>query len=173
MTYKMKRRLQKIMGLALTAVFLLCTPCSQAQAASGESDGEIITEEDAVELEIVVHETEDDLDRPMPRTMLCDCFILYGCSEDGLSLDFSTGASQTASVLGVKDIKIQKKVWFGWNTVAKSSGYEVEDRASSGGTIIYTDAKFGATYRVSCVHYGTVDVYDEVENVTDPFVFEY
>lgn len=173
MTYKMKRRLQKMMGLTLAAVFLLCVPCSQVQAASGDSDGEIITEDDAVELEITVYETEDLAGRPMPCTMLCDCFILIGCSEDGLSLDFSTGANQTASVLGVKDIKIQKKVWYGWNTVAKCAGYEVHDRASSGATIIYTDAKFGATYRVSCIHYGTVDEYGEVENVTDPFVFEY
>lgn len=76
--------------------------------------------------------------------------------------------------MGVKDIKIQKKTWYGgWTTVAISEGKEVSDRSIMGITILYSNAVKDATYRIKCIHYGDVNGYIEGENDSGEFVFTY
>ena len=109
-----------------------------------------------------------------PYTMLADCIIGVSCASDGMHIDISTGVVGTGSVLGVKDVKIQKKTWYGgWKTVAVCSGSESYDRGTMGISILYENAEKGATYRISCIHYGDVNGYTEFENVTGEIVFTY
>lgn len=91
-----------------------------------------------------------------------------------MHIDISTGVVGTASVLGVKDIKIWKKTWYGgWDLVATSSGGESYNRTLTGVSILYANAVKGATYKITCVHYGNVDGYIEGENDSGAFVFNF
>lgn len=133
---------------------------------------------DAIEsVEVLDAVLVEDINLPsgeVPYTMLSDCTIGVSASSEGMLIDISTGVVGTASVLGVKDIKIQKKTWYGgWTTVAISEGKEVSDRSIMGITILYSNAVKDATYRIKCIHYGDVNGYIEGENDSGEFVFTY
>ena len=89
----------------------------------------------------------------------------------GLEMTFTTSAAEVSSVIGVKDIKVQQKMWYGWKTVMTSDGAENHDEEVFGGGLIYPDAVSGKTYRVTCIHYANYDVYEEVFNDTGAFKF--
>lgn len=169
MKQKVRKQGKRILGLALAAVFLLLQPVAEVHAAA-------VSEEDDVELlEITVYELSEEQLAGMPstHTMLTNCSIGIGCDARGLLVDITTCASQTASSIGVKDIVIEQKMWYGWKPVASNPGAESKNRSSMGISIIYTSAVYGETYRVSCVHYGTVDSYVEGENVSPGVVYKY
>jgi len=107
------------------------------------------------------------------RTMMTNCIISVGCGEEGMTIQISTGSVGTASVIGIKDIKVMKKVWYGWKTVAVSDGAEAYDISLVGINLRYANAEFGETYRVTCVHYANVTEYTEAENDTGGIVFTY
>lgn len=129
--------------------------------------------EEVEQMEAIIIETSGESRNPNVRTFLVDCTINIANSSSGMLVECITCATRDASVIGVKDIKIQKKVWYGWKTVATSSGAESEGTSMFGCHALYTGAELGETYRVSCVHYGTVDSYTEVENQTEGFIFTY
>jgi len=86
-------------------------------------------------------------------------------------MTFSTSSFKESSVIGVKDIKVQQKMWYGWKTVMTSDGAENYNEDIFMGELTYPDAVNGKTYRVTCVHYANYDVYEEVENDTGAFKF--
>ena len=90
---------------------------------------------------------------------------------NGLEMTFSTSSFKESSVIGVKDIKVQQKMWYGWKTVMTSDGAENYNEDIFMGELTYPDAVNGKTYRVTCVHYANYDVYEEVENDTGAFKF--
>ena len=92
-------------------------------------------------------------------------------SQVGLEMDFTTSCVDIASVIGVKDIKVQQKMWYGWKTVLTSPGAENQNEDLFCASLTYPDAVNGKTYRVTCVHYANYDVYEEVENDTGAFKF--
>ena len=92
-------------------------------------------------------------------------------SQVGLEMDFTTSCVDIASVIGVKDIKVQQKMWYGWKTVLTSPGAENQNEDLFCASLTYPDAVNGKTYRVTCVHYANYDVYEEVENDTVAFKF--
>ena len=106
-----------------------------------------------------------------PLTTMVDCEITMAFTLNGLEMTFTTLSVEVSSVIGVKDIKVQQKMWYGWKTVMTSSGAENynEDMFMAG--LIYPDAVNGKTYRVICTHYANYDVYEEVENDTGAFKF--
>ena len=107
------------------------------------------------------------------RTMMTDCIISVSCSEEGMRIGITTGSVGTSSVIGVRDIVIMKKVWYGWKTVATSDGDEAYDSGIMGVSLLYTNAEYDETYRITCVHYANVNGYIEGENDTGAFVFTY
>ena len=108
------------------------------------------------------------------RTMLTQCIINVSGDDEGMHIGIFTGTVGAASVLGIKDVKIQKKNWLGlWSTVATSSGGESYDCATTSVNILYANAEKGATYRILCVHYGDVNGYTEGEHDSGEFVFTY
>ena len=114
----------------------------------------------------------------MSRAVLSDCTIVIGFGDSGMRISIFTGASDIVPVLGVKDIKVEQKVWYGWKTVAVASGGQFTDTSGMSYGVTYTNAIKGETYRVSCVHYADL-TYDGVEsftegtNCTGEFVFTY
>lgn len=106
--------------------------------------------------------------------MQSTCEIIMAFSADeGLVMDFTTSSAGEAKVIGVKDIKVQQKVWYGWKTVFISDGAESYNRATFGAELIYPDAIKDKTYRVICTHYADVDGYEEVVNDTGAFKYTY
>ena len=106
-----------------------------------------------------------------PYTTMANCEIVLAFAEDGLEMTFSTLSMKISSVIGVKDIKVQQKMWYGWKTVFTSDGAENYNEDIFVGGVVYPDAIEGKTYRVTCVHYANYDVYEEVENDTGAFKF--
>lgn len=106
-----------------------------------------------------------------PYTTMSNCEIVMAFTTNGLEMNFSTSSYKISSVIGVKDIKVQQKMWYGWKTVFTSDGAENYDECVFMGEVTYPDAVVGKTYRVTCVHYANYDVYEEVENDTGAFKF--
>ena len=88
-------------------------------------------------------------------------------------MTFTTSCAGDAKVIGVKDIKVQQKVWYGWKTVFISDGAESYDSAIFGADLVYPDAIKDKTYRVICTHYADVDGYEEAVNDTGAFKYTY
>ncbi|MCM1044704.1 MAG: hypothetical protein NC417_04270 [Candidatus Gastranaerophilales bacterium] len=170
MKQRVRKQGKKLLGLALAAAFMLVQPVATVQAAAADE-----TEDDVEQLETTVYElSEEELAGiPSAYTMLSGCSIVVGCDERGLIVDITTGATQTASLLGIKDIVVEQQKWYGWKPVATAPGVEIQNRAGVGVSFIYTGAVYGETYRISCVHYGTVDSYTEEEHVTPGIVYKY
>ena len=109
----------------------------------------------------------------LPYTSLAQCIISISGHDDGMYIDITTGAVGRASVIGVKDIVVQRKFWYGWKTVATCSGGEINDRTMMAICITYENAVKDATYRITCTHYADVDGYTEGVNDTGEFVYTY
>lgn len=171
---KVRKVKQVILSLAM-AVLLAGTAGFSSMAAEAGALTKDSEEEDEVEvLYATLIEDIESSSGISPYTMLADCIIGVSCASDGMHIDISTGVVGTGSVLGVKDVKIQKKTWYGgWKTVAVSDGREATDRGTMGISLLYENAEKGATYRISCIHYGDVNGYTEFENVTGEIVFTY
>lgn len=108
-----------------------------------------------------------------PATTMFDCEIILAFTGEGLEMTFTTSCVDIASVIGVKDIKVQQKMWYGWKTVLTSDGAENQNENLFGAGLTYHEAVNGKTYRVTCTHYANYDVYEEVKNDTGAFKFIY
>lgn len=168
---KMIYMLKKFLSVFVLAALFSELPGFVSQAAETS-----VTEED-IEVEILEAEVLEDVEwnpEIAPQTMLVDCMINVGRKSDGMHIDVTVGTVGTASVLGVKDIKIWKKNIYGkWDLVAISDGGEAYNRASSGVKITYANAVVGATYKITCVHYGDVNGMEECDNDTGEFVYNF
>lgn len=168
MSFKVKRKVQKVVSFVLIVFFLASVPC--AEVAAAETNAAIMEEVEV--LEATIKESSESVNVPAFRTgVMGDVLIAFG--SDGMNLEFTTMASAVASVIGVKDIRIEKKVWYGWQTVAVCSGFETEDVAIMTGTVLYGNAEKGETYRITSVYYADVDGYEEFEGTTSDFIFTY
>lgn len=106
------------------------------------------------------------------KTMLYNCFISVHSNSSGMRVSFMTECSQMASSVGVKDIEIKQRVWYGWKTVAISSGGSFSNADAYTGHILYTNAIKGEEYRITCTHYADADEYVEVHGELD-VIFTY
>ncbi|MBE5883004.1 MAG: hypothetical protein E7291_01050 [Lachnospiraceae bacterium] len=112
------------------------------------------------------------------RAVLTGCRISVSFSGSGMGITAHTGTTDVCPVVGVKNIKVEQKVWYGWKEVAYSTGAEVRDTSSMAVSVTYTGAVKDETYRVSCVHYADL-TYDGVTQYTEgaastgAFVFTY
>ncbi len=169
---KVVRTVQRFLGV-LIAVALI------AGVFQFTSSAEEIISNNAEDMEIEILEATliENLDASaviVPYTMLADCIITVRGASDGMHIDISTGSVGTASVLGIKDVKIYKKTWYGgWDLVAVCSGGESYDRSNMGISILYENAVKDAKYKITCIHYGDVNGYIEGENDSGEFTFTY
>ena len=104
-------------------------------------------------------------------TTMFNCEIILAFTLEGLEMTFTTSSVKDSSVIGVKDIKVQQKMWYGWKTVMTSDGAENQNASLFIAGLTYPDAVNGKTYRVICTHYANYDVYEETVNDTGAFKF--
>ncbi len=168
MNERIKRRVRRFFCTALAAMFLVSAPCTQALAAEVDTGYEEVQV-----LEASVHALPVDENTPSLQTVFGNCFISISGSDSGMLVEIQTESFGVSSVIGVKDIKIQKKVWYGWQTVATSSGGEVSGVSRMGCSILYEGAEKGETYKITCVHYANVNEYKEGTGDTGAFVYNY
>lgn len=101
------------------------------------------------QLSVIAAENED--------IMLCSA-SLTGCSlgvvikSNGMGVDYSTGFTTTASEIGCKDIILQEKHWYGWKDISLGTA-SATNKSSYSGSMTYTGATTGTTYRAKCTHY--------------------
>lgn len=69
-------------------------------------------------------------------------------------IDVSTSTNFVAKKVGVRDVYVQEKVWYGWKTIAQAADYD-ENTSLFSAQIHCTNAEKGKTYRVLCTHYAT------------------
>lgn len=169
-------KIRKIVGLVLSVVFLASVPMVEVNAA--EQNTEVTDEVEIMECQVgeVPDWYWDYLQKN--RSVLCDCFISVGFSSEGLDIEAFTGTNTVVPVVGIKDIRVEQKVWYGWKLVAFADGAEDTDTAGISVHVVFEDAIKDQTYRVTCVHYADLDYDDEVkytEGTTDTgaFVFTY
>ena len=99
---------------------------------------------------------------------LAGCTLGIGMSSSGLSITFTTSATQTASEIGIKNVMLQEKTWYGWKDLPISN-YYINNSDSYSGEVIYTNAVSGKTYRAYCTHYAKfgsteLTLYNETNN---------
>lgn len=143
---------------------------SQVQAAENVH----VTENKVVQLEMVSMEKElgagvNDIN---PKALLYNCLLVVNCSSSGMLLNFSTDCVQLAKTIGIKDVVIKQKVWYGWKTVATSVGGYYTNASTYTGSILYTNAIKGENYRITYTHYADADEYTEVNGELE-FIFTY
>ena len=163
---KRKQKSGKIVALALALIFAFSVPVQEAHAEEAYLNGDT-----TMKVTVTNMSPEYSISDVKPITTLFDCEIIMAFTLNGLEMDFTTSCVDIASVIGVKDIKVQQKMWYGWKTVMTSNGAENQNDAVFCTSLTYPDAVNGKTYRVLCTHYANYDVYEEVENDTGAFKF--
>lgn len=148
----------KAVATLMAVIFAMSVPCQKIRA-------EELTEN------VKDNAANEGYSGAQPLTTMVDCEIVLAFKTEGLVMTFSTSAVKISSVIGVKDIKVQQKMWYGWKTVFTSEGAENYNEDIFMCETTYPDAVNGKTYRVTCVHYANYDVYEEVENDTGSFKF--
>lgn len=167
---KKKKRMRKgrtIVAFLLALFFAVSAPAQEVRAEEYN--------ENTTHTFIVASETQEyDSFGVQPVTTLVNCEIIMAFrADEGLSMTFTTSCAGEAKVIGVKDIKVQQKMWYGWKTVMTSDGGEVYNHGLFGADLVYPDAIKDKTYRVIATHYADVDGYEEVVNDTGAFKFTY
>lgn len=168
---KKKKRMRKgrtIVAFLLAMFFVVSAPVPEVRAEGYDNEGSTLTV-------AVANKTQEyDLLKVQPITTLFDCEIIMAFrADEGLCMTFTTSSAGPAKVIGVKDIKVQQKVWYGWKTVLVSDGTELYDSSIFAADLTYSDAIKDKTYRVICTHYADYDGYEEVVNDTGAFKFTY
>lgn len=165
---KQRKKGRTLVAFLLALLFAVSVPTQEAQAAEYNNENSTLTV-------VVTNRTQEyDLLRVQPRTTMFNCQIIMAFKADeGLSMTFTTSCAGEAKVIGVKDIKVQQKMWYGWKTVFISDGAESYNCAIFAADLNYPDAIKDKTYRVICTHYADADGYEEAENDTGAFKFTY
>ena len=164
-----KQKSGKIVALVLALIFAFSVPVQEAHAEEAN-----LNENSTMKVIVTNMSPEYSISDVQPVTTLFDCEIIMAFKMDeGLCMTFTTSCAGTASVIGVKDIKVQQKMWYGWKTVLTSDGAENYNEPIFAAGLKYADAIKDRTYRVICTHYADVDGYEEVVNDTGAFKFTY
>ncbi len=100
-----------------------------------------------------------------PELAACDLGV--GIASNGVSVTYITRATQTADEIGVKNLVLQEKTTFGWTdiTIGNRCGY---NRDYYGGSLVYTAAVRGKTYRVCATHYAVFGGVEKTFYSTSP-----
>lgn len=161
----------KVIGMVLAAVLMAYVPGFNVMAAEAttESDVEVLHGE----LMNDIPETYYSVNENLRATTFTNAEIIAGFSSNGMLIEFITSTSKNASTIGVKNIVIQKKEWYGWKTVATAEGGGETDSSLTGYQVLYKGAEKGATYRVTCTHYANVDGYRELNATSGELVCDY
>lgn len=97
---------------------------------------------------------------------LWDCSISLGIVSNGIEIICETSSTTRADEIGVKDVVLQEKVNGVWKNINIAGGSE-QNSYDYGGSVVYTNAVKGRSYRAHCTHYAkygstTKTLYGEV-----------
>ncbi|MFQ8702722.1 MAG: hypothetical protein ACLR9I_02710 [Eisenbergiella sp.] len=97
---------------------------------------------------------------------LSDCRITIGIVSNGISISCDTNSTTRADEIGVKDVVLQEKVNGVWKNINIAGGSK-KDSYDYVGSVVYTNAVKGRSYRAHCTHYAkygstTKTLYGEV-----------
>lgn len=97
---------------------------------------------------------------------LSDSSISLGIASNGLRIICETNSTTRADEIGVKDVVLQEKVNGVWKNINIAGGSE-QNSYDYGGSVVYTNAVKGRSYRAHCTHYAkygstTKTLYGEV-----------
>lgn len=165
-----KKKRWNVRMLAVLLVIIFAVPVSGMKVQAGE----LLNNEQAQTVSTTVTNKEVGYNSIVqPLTTMFDCEIVLAFTGNGLEMTITTMCVDVASVIGVKDVKVQQKMWYGWKTVYSSQGAENQNEDMFCADFTYPDAINGKTYRVVCTHYADYDGYEEVVNDTGAFKFIY
>ncbi|MBQ2804138.1 MAG: hypothetical protein IJF07_09605 [Lachnospiraceae bacterium] len=164
-----KKKMIKVLCLFLVVMFGVMTPQIEVNAEESNMTESV----EYLETVATTSASSAQAVNSSIRTMLVNCLMNIVCDSDGMLIEMNTDTVSQASVIGVKDIKIEKKVWYGWKTVAVADGAEDTNTNSFLCHVVYANAEVGETYRVTCTHYADVDGYTEAVHQSGEFVFTY
>ena len=99
----------------------------------------------------IVPETDNSVS-VLSNPSLTACEVGIGIANNGLLMSFHTTATHVADEIGVKNVVLQEKRWYGWKDIPVSN-YCKYNSDFYMGDVIYTLATKGTTYRVKCTHY--------------------
>ena len=99
----------------------------------------------------IVPETDNSVS-VLSNPSLTACEVGIGIANNGLLMSFDTNATHVADEIGVKNVVLQEKTWYGWKDIPVSN-YCKYNSDFYMGDVIYTLATKGTTYRVKCTHY--------------------
>ncbi|MEF2575996.1 MAG: hypothetical protein UIQ90_09330 [Eisenbergiella sp.] len=97
---------------------------------------------------------------------LGNCNIGLSVASNGIRISCDTNSSTRADEIGVKDVVLEEKVNGVWKSINIAGGSE-SNSYSYGGSVVYTNAVKGRSYRAHCTHYAkygstTKTLYGEV-----------
>lgn len=167
------KNLKRFLGLALAVVFaVVAAPVDVSAQELVQTMG--VTESNADNYSDVEYKGVNDFESsPFVRSnKIIAAGLAVTPRTDEILITFGTTSSFIAKTMGVRDIYVQEKVWYGWKTIAQATG----SRDNSGiysGQCRCTNATKGKTYRVLCTHFaiesnGTEHI---VENKSETFVY--
>lgn len=100
--------------------------------------------------------------------ILTDCTIGISVGADGVKGSITTGSTETASKIGVENVKVEKYVDGKWTLVGSSSGGYKTNSSSYAASVSTSSAEPNIYYRISCTHYAYLNgVKHELNNVTN------
>lgn len=87
-------------------------------------------------------------------------------------VEVDTGCNFVAKEVGIRNVYVQEKVWYGWKTIAQASDSE-KNTTSCAFSAHCTNATKGETYRVICTHYAIESNGTEhkIDNESETFVY--
>lgn len=97
---------------------------------------------------------------------LSNSSISLGIASNGIRIICETNSTTRADEIGVKDVVLQEKVNGVWKNINIAGGSE-QNSYDYGGSVVYTNAVKGRSYRAHCTHYAkygstTKTLYGEV-----------
>lgn len=132
------------------------------------SESEII---EVPQNQIEVYTTTEDFVDTMSSPSLSGCTLEIGAVSNGVNVTFITRATQTADEIGVRNVVLQEKTWYGWKDIPISD-HKTNNTDIYAGGVVYTSAEAGKTYRVYCTHYAKFgSTEDTVYNITGELVY--
>ena len=107
---KRKQKSGKMVALVLALIFAFSVPAQEAHAEEA-----YLNEDTTMKVTVTNMSPEYSISDVRPITTMFDCEIIMAFKMDeGLCMTFTTSCIGAAKVIGVKDIKVQQKMWYGW-----------------------------------------------------------
>ena len=171
------RKKKRILSLLLAAVLSfgilpLNVSASESALSVPEEMQTYITNERLENPDVIMNGNPQGGSLQRDASYLVSCNISAAFMDYGLHIQLETGTTNTASELGVKNIKVQQKNGIFWTTIATSDGGSITNDDWYMGISKCTNAIDGEIYRIKCTHFAYIGGnYYHYDNTSDPFTY--